>query len=192
MKNQVVAVLGLITCIAIGFTQPAFSQGSWGVEAGVNLANIKGDGIDDDTDARSGLLLAAYYKYPLSNAPIILQPELIYSQKGLKFGSNGVLKIDYLVAAALAAYYFEVSDQVTPFLKAGPYIGFNVSAKQEINGNEGDVDDLNDIDAGVIIRAGIQIDRFEVGARFARGLTDAFSDVTGQNSVFGLFVGVGL
>jgi hypothetical protein len=33
MKNQVVAVLGLITCIAIGFTQPAFSQGSWGVEA---------------------------------------------------------------------------------------------------------------------------------------------------------------
>lgn len=185
-------VFTIIVLISIGISSTAYSQGSWGAEAGVNFANIKGDGIDEDTETRSGLLLAVYYKYPLENAPIILQPELIYSQKGLEFGSDGVLKIDYLVAAGLAAYYFEASDQVSPFVKAGPYIGFNINAKQELGGNEGDVDDLNDIDAGVIIRAGAQIDRFEVGLRFARGLTDAFSDVEGQNSVFGIFVGVGL
>lgn len=189
MKNACAIIV--IVLISLGIHHTAYSQGTWGAEAGVNFANIKGDGISDDTEARTGLLLAVYYKYPLQNAPIILQPELIYSQKGLEFGES-VLKLDYLVATGLAAYYFEVSDQLTPFIKAGPYVGFNINAKQEVNGNEGDVDDLNDIDAGVIIRAGIQVDRFEIGARLARGLTDAFSDAEGQNSVFGIFVGVGL
>lgn len=190
MKNAWILTIAVL--IVIGMSNVAYSQGSWGAEAGVNFANIKGDGIDDDTETRTGVLLAVYYKYPLENVPIVLQPELIYSQKGLEFGSDGVLKLDYLVATLLVDYYFGSAGEVTPFVKAGPYVGFNVNAKQEFNGNEADVDDLNDIDGGVLIRMGVQIQRFEVGARFARGLTDAFSDAEGQNSVFGLFVGVGL
>lgn len=48
------------------------------------------------------------------------------------------------------------------------------------------------IDAGVIIRAGVQVDRFEIGARFSRGLTDVFDGEDGKNTLVGLFVGVGL
>lgn len=189
MKKRLVFIVILLA--SIGTSNLAFSQGTWGVEAGANFANIKGDDISEETDIRTALLLAVYYQYRLANSPIILQPELMYSQKGLEFGNDGVLKLDYLVAAALAAYYFDVTGRAAPFVKAGPYVGFNVTAKQEFDGNEADVDDVNDIDAGVIIRAGVQVDRFEIGARFSRGLTDVFDGEDGKHSIFGLFVGVG-
>lgn len=190
MKNRLVFVI--IVLISIGINNEAYSQGTWGAEAGLNFANIEGDDISEETDIRTALLLAVYYQYPLANSPIILQPELMYSQKGLEFGEDGVLKLDYIVAAALAAYYFDVTGRAAPFVKAGPYAGFNVTAKQEFNGNEGDVDDVKDIDAGVIIRAGVQVDRFEIGVRFSRGLTDVFDGEDGKHTIFGLFVGVGL
>ena len=77
-------------------------------------------------------------------------------------------------------------------MKAGPYLGLNVTAKQERDGDEGDLESVNSTDAGVIIRAGVQIDRFEIGARLSKGLTDVFDDAEGKNSVFGIFVGVRL
>lgn len=187
-----IVVISLFTITAIGLTQPAFSQGSWGAEAGVNFANIRGDDISEETDIRTALLLAVFYQYQLANSGLILQPELMYSQKGLEFGDDGVVKLDYIVAAALAAYYFEVTGGAAPFVKAGPYAAFNVTAKQEFGGNEADVDDVKDIDAGVIIRAGVQVNRFEIGARYSRGLTDVFDGEDGKHTIFGLFVGVGL
>lgn len=178
--------------LILAISNSAYSQGTWGVEAGVNFANLKGDDIPDESESRSGLLLAVSYMHALENAPIILQPELIYSQKGLELRDDYVIKLNYLVAAGLAKFYFEVSDQIIPFVKAGPYVGFNITAKQEFDDNEEDLDEIQRIDAGVIIRAGLQIDRFEFGARFSRGLTDVFDDGDGKNSVLGLFVGVTL
>lgn len=189
MKQRLFICMTILIMMTI--SNSAFSQGVWGVEAGVNVANIKGDDISDETENRTGLLLAVYYQHVLANSGIILQPEIIYSQKGLEFGDT-VVKVDYIVVAALAAYYFDVSEQVSPFVKAGPYLGLNVTAKQERDGDEGDLESVNSTDAGVIIRAGVQIDRFEIGARLSKGLTDVFDDAEGKNSVFGIFVGVRL
>lgn len=190
MKQYLSIIIVFVFVLTI--SNSAYSQGVWGVEAGVNFANLKGDDIPDETETRTGLLLAVYYQYALANSGLILQPELMYSQKGLEFGSDGVLKIDYIVASVLAAYYIEASEQLTPFVKAGPYLGLNVTAKQEFDGNEGDVEGVNSTDVGVIIRAGVQIDRFEIGARLSQGLTDVFDDGDGKNSVLGIFVGVAL
>lgn len=107
----------------------------------------------------------------------------------MEFGDDGVLKLDYIVAAALAAYYFDVTGGAVPFVKAGPYALFNVTAKQEFNGNEGNVDDVKDIDAGVTIRTGVQGDLFKIGARYFRGLTDVFDGKDDKHIIFGLFVG---
>ena len=189
MKN-----LFILLMIALPFTISisAYGQGVWGVEAGVNFANIKGDDIPDEIENRSGLLLGVFYQYRLGNSPIVLQPELLYSQKGFEFGSERVIKLNYVVASGLAAYFFERSEQFTPFVKAGPYAGFNITSKQEFNETEEDLEGVNDLDAGIIIRAGVQLQRFEAGARFSRGLTEIFDGENSKHSIFGFYLGVEL
>lgn len=182
----------MIIAVTAAISDCAYSQGVWGVETGVNFANLKGENISEDSKSRTGLLLAVYYQHAFEYAPIVLQPELMYSQKGLEFGNDTVVKLDYLVAAGLAAYYVDLPGQLAPFVKVGPYIGFNIKATEEFNGNTEDLEGIQKIDAGVIIRAGIRIDRFETGLRFAGGLTDVMDDDDAKNSVFGIFIGVSL
>lgn len=189
----------LCTYLILGLGAICFSnvqaqnQGIWGAEAGVNFANINGD-PDFDTSARTGFLLGVYYKFLLADGPFYLQPELLYSQKGYK-GASGetTYKFDYIAAAALVSCYFTSEKSLVPFVKAGPYLGFNTSSKVEFDdGGKRDADGVNNIDLGVILRAGVQINQFEIGARLSQGITKLADDdeFDAKNFVFGLFAGI--
>lgn len=185
--------LFVFTCLIVLFSatsaQSAYSQSKWGIEAGVNFSNIKGDDAPEDLNSRSGLLLAAYYQYSFKKAPLIFQPEILYTQKGFEFDNENTAKLNYVAATGLIGYYYPLKKKVAPFLKAGPYVGYNIIAKEKTRRGDEDIDNIEELDAGFIIRAGVQIERFEVGARFSRGLTNVFEEIDAKNSLFGIFVG---
>lgn len=193
MKKQLSISFLLVAVTLIASHVQAQNRGSWGAEAGVNFANINGD-PDFDTSSRIGFMLGGYYKFQLTDGPLYLQPELFYTQKGYE-GASGetTYKFDYIAAAALVSYYFSSEKSLTPFAKAGPYLGFNTSSKLEReDGGKRDVEGVNDIEMGVILRAGVQIDQFEVGLRLSQAVTKLADDddFDAKNFVFGLFAGI--
>lgn len=183
----------LLAGLGVVYTGTSQAQGTWGVEAGMNFANINGE--DFDTSTRAGFLFGVYYRMLLGDGPLYIQPELLYSQKGYEGASgNNTFKLDYIVAAALFAYYFETMGSVSPFVKAGPYIGINTTAKVDFDGGEQDLDNVNDTDVGVLLRAGVQVNKIEIGARLSQGITKVIDDseFDARNFLFGFFVGLSL
>jgi hypothetical protein len=95
------------------------AQISYGVQAGMNISNWKGDAMESlgnvvdlskgfiGTKSRTGIHIGAYVKVPLTEQ-ISFEPGLFYSQKG--YAMNGDLKIDAL-----------------------KFLGVNASAKVESN-----------------------------------------------------------
>ena len=192
LKVKALIVVTLLILMAVPPLQ-AQSQDRWGAVAGVNFANINGDNFD--TSARTGFMLGVNYKFLLADGPLYLQPELVYSQKGYESASGeATIKLNYIVAAALASYYFTSVESLTPFVKAGPYLGVNTSAKVEFDdGDEQDVEGVRSADLGVMLRAGARIDQFEIGARLSQGITRADDDEdTTRNFLFGFFIGVNI
>jgi len=168
-----------------------YAQEGLGVEAGANLANISG--VDFDTEVKAGILMGVYYKLLISGTSLFIQPELMYSQKGWKEG-DFTFKLNYLTANVLLAYYFSMQGPINPFVKVGPSLGINTSAKVEFDDEEQDLDDIKSTDFGVIARAGVQMNRIEVGARLAQGLSNIVDngDSDAKNFLFGFFIGVNL
>lgn len=182
-------------CLVAGFiilaNQNVYAQEGWGVEGGANFANI--NGTDFESEIRAGLLAGIYYKFLLTGPSLFLQPEILYSQKGWKEGDL-TFRLDYLTANVLLAYYFTMQGPINPFLKAGPSLGINTTSKVVFDDQEQDLDDVKSTDFGVIARGGVQINRVEVGARIAQGLSKISDNENSdaKNFLFGFFIGFNL
>ncbi|WP_298954516.1 porin family protein [uncultured Nonlabens sp.] len=110
------------------------------VKVGVNFAKLQGDAVED-LDAINGINVGITGEY-MFNEIFALQVEVLYSQQGLEseitFAGHTIeqkLKLDYTNVPVLAKFYtgesgFSVED--------GPQIGFLVSDKFEVNGENVD------------------------------------------------------
>lgn len=180
----------LFICVIMGMGIASGNKafGQPGLTAGLNIANINGGDVPDDAESRAGIFIGGFYQIPLEGSPIVMQPELFYSMKGYNVGDFTV-KLNYIIASVLATYYAESSGSVAPFGRIGPYLAQNVTSKIESDGDEMDLDDVNNTDIGVIIRAGVRVNnQVDIGARFTQGLTNAFKDIAARNYTFGVFV----
>jgi hypothetical protein len=106
------------------------------IKAGVNLADLKLEGVNNDaTDMKVGFHggLGAHIHLAPEWA---LQPELLYSQEGAKVG-NDKAKLDYINIPLMLQYMFDNGFRI----EAGPQFGFMVSSKYEYeNGTEVNID----------------------------------------------------
>lgn len=178
----------LVVGLGITFNNTIYAQGV-GIEGGVNLANVSGDDFDN-TSVRAGFLAGVYYQLLLSSTSLYLQPEILYSQKGWEFDDENITyKLDYIVGSVLLAYYLAATGPINPFLKAGPYLGINTTAKADFDGDEQDLEDINSADFGVLLRAGVRVNRLEIGARLAQGFTEIADGSDAKNFLFGFFIG---
>lgn len=201
MKKLLTGALMVVLGLLINMNT-TYAQGNLGLKAGVNLANI--NGVNFSTEARVGFMFGVYYLYWL-NTRFVLQPELLYSVKGWKQGED-TFNLNYLIIDVLLAYYFATSPKIMPFLKAGPYLGFNTSAKVSYDGGEIKLTDVKGTDFGIVAEAGAAYRQFQFGLRLALGLTSIFDEsyedgvgtggpdyeeesTTPRNFVFGFFVG---
>lgn len=154
-----------------------------GVRVGFNSASFGGDteefaeafaeiGLDGDLDTgrRSGFTVGGFALFDFGGA-FALQPGVRYIQRGygldisVSFGgetetAEGTLNFAYIDIPILARYTFATGGSVSPFILAGPNVGFNVTAESEFEaGDESNTEDISDevssTDLGVELGGGI-------------------------------------
>ncbi len=161
---------------------------NFGLKAGINLASLNGDDVED-LDMVTGVHLGAVAEFGLTEK-FSIQPEVIYSTQGASYDKE-TLKLDYINVPVLAKYYaFEGFS-----IEAGPQLGFNINSEYEYDGETEDVEEVKTIDLAAALGVGYKLPMgvfFQ--ARYNLGLSDAFEEVEGikidaKNNVFQFSVG---
>jgi opacity protein-like surface antigen len=195
-------LLSLFTLLLIGVTaNQAHSQNNlgFGIRGGMNFANI--NDTDFDVNSRTGIMAGVYFNYALSNSPISIQPEVLYTQKGFETGDD-TYRFDYIEIPVLARFNFINDSGLLPYVSFGPHIAFKVNADTppvptdvpntpvQTSFNEGDI---NTTDFGVTVGAGLDFGRLDLGVRYTAGLTEVSDDesVSAKNGVFSIIAGIG-
>lgn len=211
MKNLLLAV---ITVFA--FAASSNAQTSYGVKAGLNLANLASSAEGFESKARIGFHIGGYAEFALSDKFSFLS-ELVYSSQGAKeedfetaeymgetytSSYKAETKLNYINIPVLAK--FKPTESF--YLAAGPQIGLLLGANTEwsysysdSSGSESDSGDedikefLNSTDIGVAIAAGYELESgLNFGLRYNYGLTDIVDESDGdaiKNSTIQVSVG---
>lgn len=153
---------------------------SFGVKAGINLANFSVSEGELDSKSKLGLNAGVFATIHASES-FGIQPELAWSTLGAKAKESGGKQIlNYLTLPVLAKYTFATSGFS---LYAGPQIGFLLSAKSKL-GDESisNKDQFKSTDfAGV---AGLEFEfpntPFNISGRYQFGLSNIAEGSTGD------------
>ncbi len=183
-------------------------RSSFGVLGGLNLAKLSGDDITD-AENRNGFFIGAFMIHPLSGN-FALQPEIHYTQKGVKFsdeGGDATLKLDYFEIPVLGRLNFPTSSGDMAFhLLAGPAFAFKASCKATVSGGgsefSSDCDNLTEgndfksFDWGVMFGGGLDFKMSQhmltLGVRYNMGMTDVADQTSAKNRVLSFLLGIGL
>ncbi len=186
MKNIILVVLVLSFCVGALFAQPVY-----GGRLGLNMGNITANNIQDN-GARMGLHIGGMMQYPIAEN-ILIQPELLYSMKGVKWDSSGGFEstwaMDYLEIPVMVKYdYVMPTVRIQPYL--GPSFGILLSAKDkwEGGGSSGTTDfkdHTNALDVGLNIGADVVfMKNFMAGLRYNMGLANVQKDPANDDAKY--------
>ncbi len=202
MKRSVLILFVLLLAMAV----TASAQIKFGLKAGVNLADMSGDGwdvlatLEDVTiDHKFSLGFGGgfFAQIPIGQSGLLLQPEALFVMKGSKVETSGTVvtekaKLNYIEVPVLVKYSIPMQGKVSPNLFAGPYAAFNVGAKLTFDNVPADetedwvdmdIDNIKPIDFGITFGGGLDYaigpkGKLTFDIRYTMGLVDAFDDVT--------------
>ena len=174
----------------------SISAQEFGVQAGMNMANISGE--DFETDMKIGINGGVTVAFSLTDL-MNLETGALYSSKGAQDEDSGLklsISLSYIEIPLNISY--SVSDQIS--LMAGPYFGLLMSAQNKISGEllgqpfdqEEDIKETTaNMDFGINIGASFSINEsISVGAGYQLGFADIDSegdvDVTHSNIHVGI------
>lgn len=185
MKHMLLVVVILVFCLGLS------AQVVYGVRAGLNSANWAGENIDNN---KSRLLMhfGGMMQYQLTPT-IIMQPELLYTSKGIELHDEGYHSYDgyweysdtitqsYLEIPVLFKYNSELQGfKLQPYL--GSSLGILLGAKEKYSyedeyGDDSDTADVKEYINSVDIGLNLGVDavfqeRFLVGLRYNYGLSN--------------------
>lgn len=205
MKKLLLTIGIITTVISYGF-----SQTSYGLKAGVNLAKVS-PGVEVLKDYQKNHV--SFYVTGFADIPVAnqfsIQPGISLQGKGSTYegemnGTSGSIKGDVMsIEVPVNAVYYIPAGMGKVFLGAGPYVGFNVSGKSVSKvGDEasveekldfsGDDKDMERVDAGLNFLGGYKFNNgFLINAGYGLGLTDQISDSETKGSHRVLSFGVG-
>jgi hypothetical protein len=129
---------------------------SLGIKAGASLTNFVGadakDGLGRNFENRFGFHAGVFANIGLSKL-FAFQPEVIYSQKGVKLkdGDAGI-RMHYIDVPL--AFHINTDGF---FLEAGPQIGFLLSATSEASSSSTAIDNYKSVDFGYLAGLGYQL-----------------------------------
>lgn len=171
-------VAGMIALSCTAFAQDM----SYGVRAGLNMANVSGDDVDD-SDPRMGAVIGGFVNFALTEK-ISIQPELQYSMQGatLKLGDlESDLTLDYLNVPVLAGYSIMEGLSV----QTGPQLGLLLSAEQE-DFQDGEMEDVKDnftsTDFAWVIGGSYDLNNLNFSVRYNMGLASVGEEVGGESN----------
>lgn len=163
--------------LALGCLVSANAQ-SYGIKAGLNFANLKGD----DADGYNGL--TSFHVGFVSEFRVFenlaLQPELLYSTQGAEINDTKY-ELGYLSVPIMAKFYLNGKLSI----QAGPQFGVLVSESDDLSAN-----DTNTFDFG--LAGGLEykiVGGLFVQGRYGVGLSDISDNADVKNSVVQLSIG---
>ena len=187
------------------FTSLSLAQMQIGPKAGLNIANLSGDDVED-TDSKTGFSGGVFFMYKLSNM-FAIQPEAYYTMKGAteKLDFEGVTvdvtySFDYIEIPLLFKLLIPIENSsINPAIFAGPFVGFNTTAKvkaeAEGQSEEQDLEDVKSTEFGLAFGGGLgfPVGTNELGfdVRYILGLStldDSADEADIKNSVINLNV----
>lgn len=202
MVSAIVLVVGVMQINA---------QVVFGVKGGLNVSNlsVKDDGIKVKYNPKQGIHIGAMVILPVSSS-VNIEPAVLYSTKGAKGDDNDEnvvlysdesFNINYFEVPINISYNIKLSstDNVSPFVFAGPYIGYafsgkiksqNTTEKLEIGNTNND--DFKPLDYGANFGAGVRFSNFHISAQYGIGLANiqpGNSTLKVLNGVLGLSIG---
>jgi len=162
----------------------------FGVVAGQNYSTIKskGNSIQDIITGLAGGV-AAQIIWPKG---FLLQPEILYSQKGCKFASGVQYGVDYVEVPIKAKYRIQITD-VKPFAFAFPYVAYAFKLEQTGDMISDDTlsDRINKIDYGFGVGAGFDAWNLQVSFRYTWGIAQVINEsFPVRNSVLTISAGL--
>ncbi len=172
MKRLLPVVLLILAVLLCG---NAWAKPIFGVRGGLNLANATetNDPRNASNKTKIGLLFGGAGEFSLSEShTVTLRLELLWVQKGWKesgtvkdpyYGLSdykGTFTVDEFVLAPFLVLHFPRGG-VTPFIQAGPELGFNTSdnagARVEGVSTSADIEDWSSANLGINIGGGIAV-----------------------------------
>ncbi|HKJ40434.1 MAG TPA: porin family protein [Sunxiuqinia sp.] len=191
------------------------SSGVWaqnsnsGVIGGLNLSSMTTEG-NNDKNLKAGFHIGVFDKIPVSES-FAVQPELLYSVKGMKINYDGIAQgdtkfnLNYLELPVKLV--FNLADDFD--FHFGPYAGYLVNANMQTDAevlnfyNINSADDINrknfhPLDFGLVGGLGFDLDPVMVGFDYSMGLATVAKkdeksyDLLGdaKNTVIQVYVGM--
>ncbi|AFM03333.1 hypothetical protein Fleli_0877 [Bernardetia litoralis DSM 6794] len=200
-----VLLLVVTISFSISFSSYAQSNTSLGIKGGINIANFRGEDVED-YDGRTAFNIGAVLNYSITEKAG-LSFEADYSSQGAKLdmGTNeATTKLNYIRTTLLYNYFMGSNDMdIRPKLFVGPSLGFLLNSQNKVG--DGDYvdypdDTFNSTDFGIAFGAGLHV-RVKEGiwfvpdVRYNLGLTDItknnlFGSNSTRNGVLSINVGL--
>ena len=186
-------VLVLIV-FSLGIVTVASAQARFGVKAGLNLANVSGDEVEDNKMLPT-FMVGGVAEFGLGGSGLGLGVGLQLHGKGAKFD-------DGTETGSVNPFYLQIPVQLTYrnsgiFVGAGPYAAFGIGGKtkfgsdsESISFGSSEDSDLSSIDFGAGLELGYEFSQFRATASYNLGLSNIipkdYSDVTVKHNVIGI------
>lgn len=190
-KTHVLLILSIFILFNL-----SFAQGEKGVLFGINVANLHGDDVSDQADARTAYAIGFYSTIPM-NDMLSIRPELFYSMKGSSskssYDDNGyketmesTIKLNYVEVPVLAV--INLASLIEVF--GGAYVAYYLNGETETkwtteyngvkdsgtNTHKIKSDDIESLDYGIVAGAAVRLGMFRVGARYSVGMATLDKD----------------
>jgi hypothetical protein len=207
MKKLTAAlVIGAFACLLV-MPRPAAANVQFGIKGGGNMANLTGADLQNITGTlknKVGFVVGVFLAFNMGSV-FTLQLEGLYTMKGVTATSTdlGTTYVD-----KLSANYIEIplllkfripTPLISPFVFAGPAVGFKLSEKITENGQPVPLDQalFKNNDYGAIFGGGLNIgSHFQIDVRYSMGLQKVFTTIQGQtpldikNGVWAATIGI--
>ncbi|MCD7713910.1 MAG: PorT family protein [Prevotella sp.] len=201
MKKLVLIVACALCVLTASAQSERESEGvTWGVRAGLNVANQHDDG--ENAGSKAGFHVGVVVDIPVVSKYFYIQPGLYFTQKGFKYTeADGYSKYtekvtpSYIEIPVLLSGRYAFNDKIQAQVNFGPYFAVGVAGKykekysSKNNKEEISCDYFGDdglggkrFDCGLSIGAGITfVKHYYIGFQYEIGLTDAYSYETIKN-----------
>ena len=203
------ASIAVVCAIVVIFTLTASSgfaqRTTGGIKGGLNLARFSGDDAVDEQDLLMGYCAGVFISFNLGDT-LAIQPEILYTVKGMKLETGGIIfnetaesttEISYLEIPLLLKLSMSTEGSIIPRLFFGPAAAVKLDAKTKFEyagiSEEADVENIKDVDFGLVAGAGFDVGIITIEARYTLGLLSIndteLEEIDIRNAVFSVMAG---
>lgn len=183
MLKKVIFIFAALMLLSL----PTQAQFRFGVKGGVNISKVSTDGgTNFSEDNITGFQVGPSIEW-LFIKNLGIDAAAVYSQKGIKVNNGSVIadsKSGYLDIPVNLKLVAGLTENIKPYVAAGPYISFKVSGDDTVGQNSESISnqwDAQSFGAGVNIGAGVELFKFlQVGANYGVSLTDDYKASNGS------------